>query len=131
MFGFWCFMLMCVMLIPLTMIIFGSRFLKKPPAKINGLYGYRTTKSMKNQETWDFAHRYCGKLWRIMGWIMLPLSALVMISSIGQNVDFTGIFGGTVMVVQCIIMFVTTLILTERALSKNFDRNGQPKSCGI
>lgn len=28
-----------------------------PPKKINHLYGYRTTASMKSQEVWDFAQR--------------------------------------------------------------------------
>ena len=29
--------------------------------QINDAFGYRTTRSMKNQETWRFAHQYSGK----------------------------------------------------------------------
>ena len=29
-----------------------------PPKKINHLYGYRTTRSMLNQDCWDFANKY-------------------------------------------------------------------------
>lgn len=34
---------------------------KFPPRKINWLYGYRTARSMKSQESWDFAQPYAGK----------------------------------------------------------------------
>ena len=33
-----------------------------PPKKINCLYGYRTSSSMKNQERWDFSQRYSAKV---------------------------------------------------------------------
>lgn len=128
MLGFWCFLLVCALLIPLTMIFFGTRFLKKPPKKINSVYGYRTARSMRSQAAWDFAHRYCGKLWRVMGWTMLPLSLLAMLSALGQEADFTSYLGGAVAVIQCGIMFVPTLILTERALKRNFDEHGRPRS---
>ena len=72
-------MLCMVILMPVTMIIFGRCWQKRPPRKINDLYGYRTAMSMKSQETWDFAHRYFGKLWFILGLILLPLSAAAML----------------------------------------------------
>lgn len=37
-------------------------FWKFPPKKINGLYGYRTGTSMKNQEQWDFSQIYASRL---------------------------------------------------------------------
>lgn len=124
MFGFWCFMLVCVMLIPLCMVLLGTRFLKKPPANINKSYGYRTTRSMKSQEAWAFAHQYCGKLWRTLGWLMLPLSVLAMLPAMGRETNFVGILGGSVTLVQCAVMFVATLFLTERALKKKFGPKG-------
>src|SRR5690349_20871726 len=33
----------------------------KPPRKINGLYGFRTDTSMKNQSNWDYANRIFPK----------------------------------------------------------------------
>lgn len=59
--GFWIFMLIMDLLIPFTMIGFGKMFLKKAPDQINYVFGYRTSMSMKNQDTWVFAHHYCGK----------------------------------------------------------------------
>ena len=42
-----------------------------PPKKINPLYGYRTPRSMKSQERWDFAQGYSAKLLIASGVIML------------------------------------------------------------
>lgn len=49
--GFWIFMLIMDLLIPFTMIGFGKMFLKKAPDQINYVFGYRTSMSMKNQDT--------------------------------------------------------------------------------
>ena len=74
MIGFWVFMLLADIMIPLVMIIFGRVFIKSPPKNINDMYGYRTTMSMKNTDTWNFAHKYCGRLWFKTGMIILPIS---------------------------------------------------------
>ena len=36
--------------------------MKKAPKEINSVFGYRTSMSMKNKDTWEFAHKYCGKV---------------------------------------------------------------------
>ena len=60
---FWWFMLICDMIIPIDMVIVGRVMWKHCPKHINGISGYRTTRLMKNMDTWKFAHDYCGKLW--------------------------------------------------------------------
>lgn len=40
---FWWFMLVCDLLIPVLMIMFGKVMWKHPPGKINGMIGYRDT----------------------------------------------------------------------------------------
>ena len=50
-------------LLPFTMIGFGRYFMKKAPKEINSVFGYRTSMSMKNKDTWEFSHKYCGKVW--------------------------------------------------------------------
>lgn len=58
-------------LIPLICIAIGGAILRFfPPKKINSFYGYRTPRSMKNQENWDFAQKYAGQLmlsWGLAG----------------------------------------------------------------
>ena len=68
---FWCMMLLFTLMIPAVMIGFGRSFFKRPPRDINATFCYRTTMSMKNQETWQLAHRVCGRYWFICGLILL------------------------------------------------------------
>lgn len=121
--GFWVFMLLMNMLVPLTMIGFGTMFRHHIPDEINTAFGYRTKMSTKNQDTWEFAHQYCGRLWFICGLVLLPLSNVPMLFVIGQGEDVVGNLGGIICVIQCVCL-VGTIFPTERALRKNFDQNG-------
>ncbi len=118
--GFWIFMTVSNLILPVLMIVLGKVFIKKPPIQINGFYGYRTRRSMKNQAAWDFSHLYCGKLWRKMGWFMLPVSMIVMIPAFGKSDDIVGAVGGEVVTAECMVMLVS-ILLTEKALAKQFD----------
>ena len=71
--GFWIFMLIMDLLLPFTMIGFGRNFMKKAPKEINSVFGYRTSMSMKNKDTWEFAHKYCGKVWYVCGMVLISL----------------------------------------------------------
>ena len=61
--GFWIFMLIMDLLIPFTMIGFGKMFLKKAPDQINYVFGYRTSMSMKIQDTWVLLRKDLVYLW--------------------------------------------------------------------
>lgn len=87
------------------------------------VFGYRTNMSMKNRDTWEFAHKYCGKIWYVCGWILLPLSIIPMLFVIGQNEDTVGNLGGILCVIQ-LIPLIGSIIPTEIALRKTFDKNG-------
>jgi hypothetical protein len=39
-------------------MVVGIVFWTYPPKKINEFYGYRTTRSRKSQEAWDFAQKW-------------------------------------------------------------------------
>ena len=123
MMGFWIFMLFVDLLIPLTMVGFGKRFMTKPPKKINSIYGYRTTMSMKNKDTWEFAHQYCGKVWFRCGWICIPFSVIPLIFVINNGMDTIGTVGEIVCAVQ-LVPLIGSIFLTESALKKTFDENG-------
>ena len=121
---FWMFMLMTDLLIPLTMIGFGRYFMKTAPKKINGSFGYRTGMSMKNRDTWEFAHKCCGRIWFVCGLVMLPLSAAAMLFALGKETDVVGTLGGIVCFVQ-MIPLTASIFAVEGALKKNFDRDGR------
>ncbi|WP_304583524.1 SdpI family protein [Acutalibacter muris] len=122
--GFWIYMLLMDLLIPLIMLGFGWYFSKGGPRDINGVFGYRTSMSMKNGETWEFAHRHCGKIWRVWGLVMAPLSAVPMLFALGKGEDAVGTVGGIVCGVQLIVL-IGSIFPTERALKRNFDEEGR------
>ena len=98
----------------------------KAPKSINSLYGYRTARSMKNQQTWDFAHRVCGKLWSRAGAVMLPLSLLAMLPALGRGTEETGMWCIPVTGVQLAVL-VGSMFPVERALKENFDQFGRKR----
>lgn len=124
--GFWIFMFIMILLIPVMMIGFGWIFLHKPPKEINWAYGYRTSMSMKNQETWDFAHNFVGKIWFRWGIGVAVVSVIVMLLVIGRDTDTVGWVGGGLAMLQ-IIPLLGAMIPTEIALKRTFDKDGKRK----
>ena len=122
--GFWVFMLIMCLLTPAMMSGFGKYFMKGGPKQINGVFGYRTKRSMKNQETWTFAHQYSGKIWLHSGLALLPISLVTMLFFFGKNVDAIGYAGLIIVILQSIVM-IFVIPATEAALKRNFDDNGK------
>lgn len=120
---FWIFMLITDLLIPFSMIGFGRYFLRNAPKEINSIFGYRTTMSMKNKDTWNFAHNYCGKLWYIGGLILLPITIAAMVFVIGKTENIIGTVGAILCGVQTIPL-ICSIIPTEKALKRTFDEKG-------
>lgn len=120
-------MLICDLILPLMLIFFGRSFEKNPPPAINDWMGYRTKMSKKNTDTWNFAHRYWGKMTFVFGIVLLPVSAALMLPVMESSETTIGVVGGAVCFIQIIAMFVT-VFLTEKALKKNFDSKGNPKN---
>ena len=122
--GFWIFMLVCNLLIPVIMLVFGARFRKKAPAEINMLFGYRTARSMKNRETWDFAHHCAGRFWVRAGWVTLPLAVIAMLPLLGKPANVVGLFGALLCLAE-LVPLLAVVPVTERALRREFDALGQ------
>ena len=121
--GFRIFTLVTALLIPAIMLGFGTLFIRQAPKEINYIFGYRTARSMKNRDTWEFAHRHIGRTWRIVGAVLLPLSVLpVLLVSGGE--DAVGNVGAIVVTVQ-LVPLIGSIVPTELALKRTFDENGQ------
>ena len=101
--GFWVYMLIMDLLLP---------------------FGYRTSMSMKNKDTWKFAHKYCGKIWYVCGLVMLPLTVILFLALIGKSQDCVGTAGGIIMGIQ-LVPLLGSIIPTEMALRKHFDISGK------
>lgn len=123
------------LLIPATMLLFGWLWKKKPPKDINALYGYRTSMSTKNQETWNFAHQKIGALWRRIGTCLVvltllgfPAGSLLLAKenalSEPQAADAMGWLLLALVGVQLVVL-VASIFPVERALKRAFNEDGQ------
>ena len=121
--GFYVYMLLTSLLIPVIMLVFGWIFRCRAPKKINVWYGYRSARSMKNEDTWVFAHQHIGRTWLIVGAVLLVISVIPMIAVYGKDVDTVSVVSLVLTVVQ-LIPLIVSLIPTERALKNTFDENG-------
>ena len=118
-------MLLVILLMPLMMVGFGLLLMKNPPKRINSVYGYRTRRSVRSQDTWEFAHHYFGKLWLVCGLVSIPISLVPICLVLGKSEQVISVTGLIVLGLQTLLMLVT-IILTERALKNNFDEFGKP-----
>lgn len=120
---FWWMMLAFNLLVPIIMILSGRMMRMHCPEDINGAFGYRTKRSMKNKETWKFAHTYCGKLWWKIGFILLILTIFVHMLFLRGSMETVSVSSLLLMFLQTAVMLLT-IIPTENALKKNFDDQG-------
>lgn len=119
------FLLVCSLLVPLSMIVLGKRWEKKPPADKNGPSGYRTNMSRLNQDTWRYAHAYWGKMNFFIG-IILAVTSFIFVLFIRKHSNFE-------MMVVCLVfiqlaIMALTIIPTEIKLNKVFAKNGKRKT---
>ena len=109
-------------IVPIIMIVFGFLWKNHPPESVNFIYGYRTSMSMKNNETWKFAHKHNAKIWRLSGTIWLVISIIIMIifkenyENASRWINYIGLF-----------IIIGSLIPTEIALRKRFNKDGSLK----
>ncbi len=93
-----------------------------PPKKINEFYGYRTTRSRKSQEAWDFAQRYSAKLLTMFGFAALIVGAAAHLfrNSLCINSDYLMLYDICITLLLPIIVVLTSIVLTELELRKRF-----------
>ena len=123
----WFMMLVFNLLIPAIMLIAGKLFSKNAPRDINWIFGYRTTMSMKNEDTWAFAHKVAGFFWRKWGWIMLGITAVAMLLLLGWSEEMVSTAGCILMFLQ-LIPLIAVIPYTEKALRNTFDKDGNRKA---
>ena len=123
---FWVLMLLTALICPLMMLIIGLIYKNHAPKKINRFSGYRTEMSMKNIGTWTFAHKYIARMWLIWGAILTVPSAVPMLFVMDKSEEIISIVALIVCFIGLSVM-MATLIPTEIAFRKNFDKDGNRK----
>ena len=120
---FWWFILLCDCSIPLIMMITGRRIRYHCPKKIHGIIGYRTKRSMKNMDTWKFAHAHAGNLWWELGIGLFVPTLLIHIPFYGASDNALGSVSTVLIAVQLSIL-IGSVYQTEAALSQAFNEDG-------
>jgi len=87
-------------------ILIGVLFLLFPPRVRNGFYGYRTKRSFRSQESWDFAHHYSGKLMIWLGLLSMIIGSIVYLLEWSAWISLTTGF----------VMLIVVYFLTEEGL---------------
>ncbi|MGR6897745.1 SdpI family protein [Rummeliibacillus sp. TYF-LIM-RU47] len=99
-------------LVGVFFIIAGLILLYKPPKDINGLYGYRTTRSMKNKVLWKEGNKYSAKLLILFGVILMVLDIVVSLAF--SNGEYTILVIIGLMIVSSIFL----IMVVERKLKQ-------------
>lgn len=84
-----------------------------PPIKINHLYGYRTPRSMKNQNNWDVAQRFSTKKMIQGSLVLIAISCSNLLFNLTETVDLW------VGVLSSIGVVAYIFFSTENELKKN------------
>ena len=119
--------MIAIFLLPVVMVICGMSYTKKGPKRISKVQGYRSKMSMKNRETWDFAHKYLGDLWFKLGVPLLAMTSVVSLLVFRES-DERILFWCTVIMVIQIVIMALPVYFVEKALKTNFDENGKWRS---
>jgi uncharacterized membrane protein len=111
--------LISVIPVPILMIAFGILWKKHLPKSINWIYGYRSTRAMKNDNTWKFAHLYQARVWRWSGSILLVFALIFSLSFTKSYKEIPA----WIFYTELGIMLLT-IIPTEIELRRKFDKEG-------
>ncbi|MBX3254129.1 MAG: SdpI family protein [Chitinophagaceae bacterium] len=102
-------------------LIAGFILLKFPGKKINSSYGYRTFRSMKNQQTWDFAQLYSAKESIKLGIILALCSVIGIWYNPNKGITITL---GLILIIGPVIILITNV---ERAIKRKFRNEHEQK----
>ncbi|MGT2801590.1 SdpI family protein [Streptococcus henryi] len=119
--GFWVFMFIMTLLIPAALLL--TWYMCPKFKTIHNASGYRTKRSMKNQDTWDFAQKHCSKISLYMFFPSLLLVIAIMPMVISKSIGIIGWIGFVITMIQ-MMGFAVIIISTEKALKGTFDENG-------
>lgn len=89
-----------------------------PPKQINGLYGYRTKRSMRSQAAWDFAQKYGASRLIYLG------LALMAASTVGLLIDMPYALGVGLGLGLLLIGLVLMFRHVEQELKRRFPEEG-------
>lgn len=109
-------------ILPVVLLIIGAVMKRHIPRDRNPVNGYRTERSMRSQESWEYANRRFGELlfsWGIIALVLVALFNLILPLHPDILVLIDMIPPG--------ICLVVPIVWVERDLKTFFDENGSRK----
>jgi uncharacterized membrane protein len=94
----------------------GRLMMNHPPSEINGLSGYRTSRSMKTQESWDFAQEEAGKKMSRFGKIGILIGLISLMIPLSDPWDLY--LGMIWVLVSCSLLIYSV----EKSLKQKFGK---------
>ena len=116
--GTWISMLLICMLIPLSLIFMW--YLCPKIKSVNSWMGYRTARSKKNSETWEFAQKSCADNSLKMFLPTAALTLIIMLFVLNKEDKVIQYVGLGITMAQ-LLSYGVVLYLTEKDLKKEFD----------
>ncbi len=110
------------MFLPVTLIVLGAIMKKHYPKEPNMLMGFRTSRSMLSQETWDYANSRAGQLMLPGGFAAAGVCALFNLL-LPLKTDIILLID----LIPGFFFLFLPVARVERELKARFDRYGIPK----
>lgn len=106
------------LILPISFYVIEKRYSVSPPEEINNLRGFRTSASMQSPEAWLFVQKYMGKIMKKASVPLGIISALLMLYPIGKSDNFVSFYGGVIVFLQILIMFVLIIKINKTVKEK-------------
>ena len=98
-------------------LLVGALQYRFPPRRVNGVYGYRTARSMKGQAQWDFAQRFSASE-------MMKVGAIQVLLAIAGSLFRMEEKSGSILGVAVLVLGTVWLVArVERAIRRRFGDN--------
>lgn len=107
------FLIIVSLIIPVTSIVLGVIYRSHYPKKINAIHGYRTSRAMKNQESWEFAQKAFGRVALKLGILSLLISIAFLACFVNHEL-FEWI--SLILIFIQMIIFLSIIYFVEREL---------------
>ena len=106
----------------LILTVGGAVFWACPPRQINEFYGYRTIRSRKSQEAWDFAQKYSAKMMTVLGLVALAVASIShwLRSRLCLNSEYVMLYDIGITAVLVVMVVIPSIVMTEIKLRKRF-----------
>lgn len=110
-----------LMIVPIIMVACGRLWKNHPPKSINKIYGYRTARSMKSKESWDFAHKYFGRILFRSGLGVAVLTIIILLMFKNSSDSTLGKAVIILLLLQ-VAALIVPIIPTEMALKRKYEK---------